>query len=48
LPGEIGMLPSGGMKMANAMKAKSMVFRMLSPVQSFFILPVRVKTENNS
>jgi hypothetical protein len=35
LLGEIGMLPSGGIKMANAMKAKSMVFCMLCTIRNF-------------
>jgi hypothetical protein len=34
LLGEIGMLPSGGMKMANAMKAKSMDFCMLPTIRN--------------
>ena len=46
--GEIGMLPSGGMKMANAMKANSVVLCMQFTVRIFCTLAIEVETENNS
>jgi len=48
LLGEIGVLPSGGTKMANAMNAKSMVFCKVSTVGIFFQHPVMAERENNS
>ena len=47
LLGEIGVLPSGGMKMANAMNAKSTFFCKLSTV-GIFELSIMTEGENNS